>query len=298
MQLRRNPFLVVALTAVGMTAISSAQAASLTMNIDTEIVAMNLSGTGLIPLASDPTNALGDSIEGYGFVDTQFTTNESATETSTVTSTVAITTTDFLNFTVVTSSELALYLDMSFEDIDARPSRDFAAGLASPFSVPADPLNPISASLSSELLISFPETMANITITDLGTVLTADPYAIPLGVDVNGNAELDVMKLTADGLDFTMTDVLFTEVDISDDDLLIFAGGGDVVVDVNGSLDITSTLVGFSGEVMDAISDPPFTLNASGSTSTASVAVPEPSTALLLAMSLFAGLAYRARRRV
>ena len=42
------------------------------LEFDTELVSLNLlGGPFAMPLASDPDNDLGDSVEGYGFVDSQ-----------------------------------------------------------------------------------------------------------------------------------------------------------------------------------------------------------------------------------
>ena len=277
---------------------SSAEAAKLTLNVITEIVSMDLTGTSPIPLATDPANVLGDSINGYGFVDTYVTATESTTESSTVSTSIVVDNGDPLNQLITIDSSLALFLDLMFEDVDARSGRDFATGLGSPFARAADPLNPITADIHSQILISFPGTLDGLTITDLGTVSTGSTYVVPLGVDVNGNAELDVMKLSAHDFEFVMDDILFTDIEISEADLLSFLLGNDVTIDLEQSLAITSSSLTFNGQVLDAISDPPFTLGLSGPTGVGAPAVPEPSTFALFGIGsiVLAGCVRRRRR--
>ena len=94
-----------------------------TIVLETEIVSMSLTGTGSIPLASDPQNSLGDSIDGYGFVNSDFIATESTQFTSSATTTWTLNTNTFES---QVTTEFSLFLDLQLTDIDNAPGRDYA----------------------------------------------------------------------------------------------------------------------------------------------------------------------------
>jgi len=209
--------------------------------IQTEIVALALVGEGLLPLATDPDNLLGDSIDGYGFVDSRVEIDLAPCAQSTG---------DYVLFdalgreglTEISSGEeffsdpiLDLFFDLTITDIDARPGRDYAAGLGPSFQ---------RTCVSPSQLTSSGSIFANTGLPNLGSTLQLssldhfifDPIA--LGVDVNGD-------LTLDSLDF-----LFNTMSLTNPQQ--FEENGNLVTDFDATLP-------FSGDV-----NPPFNVNMAG----------------------------------
>ncbi len=127
-----------------------------TLVFDTELVSLDLSGGPYpIPLASDPGNALGDSIDGYGFVDSLVTITlssqrSSAPGPSSLGQACAVDQTDPAGQEGCLRSDLPpvpddvvdpaaldgqqffvdsffdVFFDITVTDVDSRPGRDFA----------------------------------------------------------------------------------------------------------------------------------------------------------------------------
>lgn len=194
------------------------------VQFDTELVQLNLSGGPIpIPLASDPDNDLGDSIDGYGFVDSQvdITLSSQRLPAGPPSSGLACASPaqdptgglrcepqigcpdpqpidpsvlDGHQFFV--DSFFDVFFDITVTDVDSRPGRDYAgqsdgASFSLPDNGPAGLrsfyVEPFKAEEPNFGLIPPPE---------------ADPYIghflieIPLGADINGNGEDDKIKFT------------------------------------------------------------------------------------------------------
>jgi hypothetical protein len=272
---------------------TSARAAVLTINVTTEIFQMDLHGTGAIPLASDPNNDLGDSIDGFGFVNADVHVTESASLTSTGTTSVVVDTASPNPLTAVVNSSFDLFLDLEFTDVDARPGRDFAT--PDPLVLPA--VTPLTMSASTTLSFDISDP-TNIGVTDLGTVTSSNLVVHDLGININGNMQDDVLKFGGNDLILNMSDLSFEDIVFDAMDLMgiiDFVLGADAIVDVSGQLSATATMA-FSGSVQDQSTDPPFTIGLTGPVNQPTLSVPEPAALLLMGMGL-AGLGYTRQRR-
>ncbi len=267
-----------------------------------------------IPLASDPTNNLGDSIDGYGFVDSQVTVTLSSMNGGTPSLGKACAyqnaqgradrtgcgapssdpidpdALDGTNFIV--DSFFDVFFDITVTDVDPRSGRDYAG-------------QPDCAS------IVLPEQGAEMrSISDLN-IFDADafnfglipppegaPYighfdvVIPLGADINGNGELDKMKFTL--VTHSVGDGNRTFIQLPDGTVLDEFDSGAFL----------------EGAILDVIDDPPFIIGAmlpnglpdmsafGGRTTATSLlltpVVPEPTT---LALGLIGMLPFTMRRR-
>ncbi|MGH8596007.1 MAG: VPLPA-CTERM sorting domain-containing protein, partial [Gammaproteobacteria bacterium] len=127
----------------------------------------------------------------------------------------------------------------------------------------------------------------------LGTVTTTAPAIFELNVDVNGNSNPDVLKLDADSVNFALDAIDFDDLTIDDSVLADLLAGNNVATTIDGALSITAATVVLDGAVLDVATDPPFTLNLSGSVG--STAVPIPAAGWLFGSAL-GGLAARRRR--
>ena len=200
-------------TAIALLAITSMAClvvpASADVLFQTEILSMNLSGGPFpMPLAQDPGNLLGDSINGYGFVDTQVTITGSSQRTinpgpQSLGQACAqgcppnppIDPSALHGPPFFVSSFFDVHFDLELTDVDARPGRDFVG-------------QPDGATLIfQDVAMLNTQTFANHTFDqneesfDLLMPLESDLYIgfpadIPLGTDVNGNSVNDKLSFT------------------------------------------------------------------------------------------------------
>lgn len=227
-----------------------------------------------MPLAFDPTNALGDSIEGFGFVDSTVIVTLSSQRPGTpgppslgeVCATdmpppkspgeikgkggvvgcldpLPTVDPDLLDGSpFMVDSFFDVFFDITFTDVDARPGRDYA-GMPDGASLVFQDNGPLQASVNYPASFS-----ATADMWGLAPPAEASPYfvpaliEIPLGGDINGNGEFDKIKIT-----------LWTS-SIGDVGRVFLPGAGN-------SIDVvfTSGLV-VEGVVVDESTDPPFTL--------------------------------------
>jgi len=279
------------------------------LEFDTELTELNLSSPSPVPmpLASDPGNLLGDSISGYGWVDSQVLVTLSSQRLispgppslgfacaseggpglacfpSGSPPPINPTALDGQNFQV--DSFFDIWYDITVTDVDPRPGRDFA-GQADGASIT---LQDLTGSTDRDMQVSYPAVFDKdhpnygmLPPTDSFPYIGHFDIEIPLGGDINGNGENDKIKFTlaahqVDGVNATF----------------IILPDGTVV-------DMMDSIADLDGLIVDESSDPPFHIDLSGPTVAESKLlngiVPEPTgLALLLAGGLFAP-ALRRRR--
>ncbi|MHC4242777.1 MAG: hypothetical protein ACYS3N_03255 [Planctomycetota bacterium] len=205
--------------------------ASADIIFDTELTSMDLAGGPyLIPLASDPSNNLGDSIDGYGFVDSKVGFMLSSERTfnpgpASTGQTMAWQGSPSQQIETIDPEALHgqqfqvdsffdIFFDMTFTDVDARAGRDYA-GMPDGAAVLLHDNGPANIQVSYEA--TFDKDAANF---GLLPPSSADPYIgffdieIPLGGDINGNGENDKIKFTLGLLTIgdSFTDAMFEGV--------------------------------------------------------------------------------------
>lgn len=289
------------------------------LNFETELKELNLTGGPFpLPLASDPGNSLGDSIEGYGFVDSQVAVQLSSQRLANpgqpslgqacAFSGLAAATADGEGLGVTGSfcppdpppitpqdiqdldgqaffvdSFFDVFFDITVTDVDPRAGRDYA-GQPDGASIQLPDTGP--AQVFSSYTRIFDEGAPN-----FGLIPPPEesPYIghvqieIPLGGDINGNGENDKIKFT-----------LVTHSVGGENRTFIQLPDGTVIDEFDsGGL--------IEGLVVDESTDPPFTVGAIradglpdpsvfGGRTTASSRllnpqIPEPSTGILAALA-------------
>jgi hypothetical protein len=286
------------------------------LEFDTELLSLNLTGGPFpLPLASDPANALGDSIDGYGFVNSQVSiTLSSQRPLPGPRSLGHVFATNSIGeagpvprggqmfppidpaahngepFRV--NSFFDVFFDITVVDVDPRPGRDFIGGL---------PAVQIPDNGPANMQTSYPAIFdANAPNFGLIPPPEVDPYIghflieIPLGVDINGNGENDKIKFT-----------LATH-SVGDQNRTF------IILPDGTTLDSFDSAAFLEGAIVDQSADPPFTIGSldpdtglpteafSGPTTASSrllnPIVPEPSSAALLGLAA-AGMAWMVRAR-
>ena len=283
---------------------------------DTQLMTMNLSGGPFpLPLASDPVNGLPDSIEGYGFVNSDVTitlSSQRAVNPGPSSLGQAIASGGPANGTpgqtppmidpnqldggqFFVDSFFDVFFDITVTDVDPRPGRDYAG---QPHGVKLDLPDNGPFHMESSYSVVFDKDAPNF---GLIPPPEAFPYIgftieIPLGGDINGNGENDKVKFTR------------ATHSVGDENREFIRLPDGTVLE---KFDSAAFL---EGAVVDESTDPPFTIgtigpltglpdpNAFGGPTTATSqlqnpVLPEPSTLALLSMGTLALLAYAWRRR-
>jgi hypothetical protein len=279
-----------------------------TVVVTTPITIFDGTGSGSVPLASDPGNALGDSENGYGFVNATAAISASPTKPSAGTTTVTF---DAGTFGVHVSSVFSLNLDLSLVDVDDRPGRDFAANFGQltptkPLEISVEGDADVFALLNALLALDLTtatdaEVLAAIVGAATVTQTVTDAKYV-LGVDVNLNGTPDEMILRTMDLDPAALTLDVTDGDL--DALVDAITNGAITnpIEIEAGVSVSGVNLTFTGEVRDETTDPPFTLtflDVSFGTAQATD-LPEPSSLLLLlaaALSLLAAVD-RARARL
>ena len=278
------------------------------IQFDTEMVSWGFSGGPFpMPLASDPGNNLGDSVDGYGFVNSTVALTLSSERASSPgppslgrvdafragnnnpVPLMLIDPEELDGELFQVDSFFDVFFDITFTDADLRPGRDYAG-------------QPDGASLSfldngpNNVLSAYDAVFdAHAPNYGLFPAAEANPWIgffqieIPLGADINGNAEPDKIKFTIGTISAGDTNRTFIELP-----------DGTVI-------DMFDAGVTLEGTVVDQSTDPPFVIgaylpsglpdpNAFGGPTTANSTlrnpvVPEPAGLGLV------GLAMLARRR-
>ncbi|MEE8584473.1 MAG: hypothetical protein V3T83_06425 [Acidobacteriota bacterium] len=241
------------------------------IQFDTELVQLNLTGGPFpIPLASDPDNDLGDSIDGYGFVDSQvdITLSSQRAPAGPASSGLAcaapasgagdriciprigcpdLTPFEPLEFEgqpFVVDSFFDVFFDITVTDVDPRAGRDYAGQSdGASFSLPDNG----PAGLASRYVEIFQPEASNF---GLIPPPEADPYIghflieIPLGADINGNGENDKIKFTLASHSVGGTNRQF------------------IVLPDGTILDQFDSAAFMAGAIVDESDDPPFEIGA------------------------------------
>jgi hypothetical protein len=299
----------------GQSAFAGAVGGNAFIEFDTSLTSFTLTGGPfLLPLASDPGNALGDSIEGYGFVQSNvlltlssqrlvnpgpptlghaFAIQGGAEELSVGTEPPPIDPNELHGQEFRVNSFFDVFFDITVTDVDTRAGRNFA-GMPNGASIGLLDNGP--AHMQNLYSVIFDKNAPNYGLVpppEVAPYLGHFQLEIPLGGDINGNGIPDKLKFT-----------LATHSVGDEGRTFITLPDGTVIE----SFDSAAAL---EGAVVDETSDPPFTIGAIdpdtglpdpssfGGPTTASSnllnpVVPEPTQALLAALG---GAAMLVRRR-
>ena len=286
------------------------------LQFDTELLSLDLNGGPFpMPLASDPGNALGDSVSGYGFVDTQVTISLSS-QRNVLPGAQSLGTANASNQqpdpggvsipgtpgpinpavldgqTFYVDSFFDVFYDITVTDVDPRPGRDFAgqsdgASFTLPDNGPAH-----MESLYSALFDMNAPNYGIVPPPEVSPYIGHFNIEIPLGGDINGNSEPDKIKFTLASHSAGDSNRTFVQLP-------------------NGTvLDTFDSAAFLAGAVVDQSADPPFTIGGQlpnglpdpslfGGPTTASSTlvneiVPEPSSIMLLLVgAILAGVCRR-----
>jgi hypothetical protein len=282
---------------------------------DTELLSLNLTGPPVpLPIASDPGNALGDSIDGYGFVNSQISITLSSQRVPTpgprslgeacafkhgpadagpLAGGTSQTECDFFpagpvdpathdgeNFFV--QSFFDVFFDITAVDVDPRPGRDYPGGFPAVQFVDNGPAN--MQSIYNRIFDADAPNFGLIPPPEAAPYIGHFNIEIPLPVDINGNGELDKIKFT-----------LATHAVGDENRTFIILPDGTV-------LDTFDSEAFMQGAVVDASTDPPFSFTLTGPTTASSnlqnEVIPEPSSFVIAGLgALIAGVTWFRRRK-
>jgi len=294
---------------------------------DTELVSLDLTGVPVpIPLAQDPFNLLGDSVNGYGFVDSDVLIQLSSQNAGppslgkaiafpgsqpsgglirefklfpelfpppTPLTPGEITGLDGQNFTV--DSFFDVFFDITVTDVDSRPGRDYAGQPdGASFTLPNNFAEDMISGYVTTFLAAEPN-FGLIPPPEVSPYIGHFDITIPLNGDINGNGEPDKLKFTL--ATHSVGDGTATFIILPDG----------TVID---SFDSAAAL---DGAILDIIDDPPFSIGGllpngaadpglfGGPTTATSLLqnqiVPEPSTLVLTVFGLLSLVCCARRRR-
>jgi hypothetical protein len=263
------------------------------ITVETELFSMDLFGGPIgVPLASDPGNLLGDSVDGYGYVNSlvQFSLSVQRTPTpgpaspgtSQIYSDGATGPVDVQDGDeLLVDSFFDVFFDITFVDVDTRPVRDYA-GMADGASVQF---------LDNHTTMDSSSTcLANTSQNNFGCLPQVGSYflgffdvVIPLGGDINGNGIDELLKFTLGTLSVGSVVDSFTYNGYQYDTF-------------NSNLDL-------DGLVLDVTADPPFSSTLLGPTTARqpivipaqTVSVPVVATPVLMGLGLICLSAARRR---
>jgi adhesin HecA-like repeat protein len=249
-----------------------------TLVFDTELVSLNLSGGPYpMPLASDPANLLGDSIDGYGFVDAEVSITLASQRLPDATppgpgppsvgqacatneqspagdrgclfgqippSQDPINPAELDGQPFFVDSFFDVFFDITVTDVDSRPGRDFAGQAdGASFLLPNNgPANMIS--IYTRIFDKDAPNYGLIPPPEVAPYIGHFQIEIPLGGDINGNGENDKIKFTIASHAAGDGNRTFTQLP-----------DGTV-------LDEFDSAAFLEGAIVDESTDPPFTLGA------------------------------------
>ena len=265
--LGRAAVLAACLAAIGM---ASAPAAGDVTGLpavvfDMTMQSLNLSGGPFpISLAADPTNALGDSVQGYGFVDSQVTitlSSQRPVSPGPATSGKVIATRGIMGpdtydeafpepidpvqrdgEPLFVASFFDVFFDITIRDVDARPGRDYAGA---PDGASLALLDVGPATITSMSMAAFDRWAPN-----FGLFPPPSPYPylgsfdieIPLEGDINGNGENDKVKIALAAMSFNDGNRTF------------------IPMPDHTTINQSDAAMVITGTIVDMSTDPPFTI--------------------------------------
>ncbi len=261
--------LVVAMLSLLAAAAANAQILA-PIKVELDIVQMDLTGGGTLPLAFSDGSATAD----YGFVDSLVDVSLAAPSTLMLTADF-----DVSNFpadiSVQFTTELILFLEFTITDND--PSADFAGTLGPVFTIAPVP----ALSTRIESVVDFGEFALNDPFNNIPvtSTVTSNTIKSDLGVDVNDNGKLDFIEFTIDDLLLGEDGLMFEFVDPNN---------------LDSGLIVAAATLAMTGQVADVSTDPPFTI---GLSTPITQQVPEPTSIGLFSLGLLLLGAWRRRAR-
>ncbi len=201
---------------IGLSAILLApHAANASVLWDTEMVSLNLTGGPfLMPLASDPANLLGDSVDGYGFVDSDVQLTVSSQRVIPGPASLgqhqgfdfgsvlggsgvqpAFDPADFEGQPFFVDSFFDVFFDITVTDVDGRPGRDYVGELDGA-SIVLEDIGATPAQSNSTQTFSQSDPIFDLVPPESDPYLTLLAFNVPLGLDVNVNSENDDVAFT------------------------------------------------------------------------------------------------------
>lgn len=287
--------------------VAAAATAQADIQFDTEILSMNLSGGPFpMPLATDPTNNLGDSINGYGFVKSQVTMTASSQRTvnpgplslgqacginAQTCPPAPLIDPNVLHGTGYNvDSRFDVFFDIVLTDVDSLPGRDYAGQPDGASIVVQDVPMLNMQSFTGTLIFDKNEESFDLLMPPESDPYIGFPADIPLGADINGNGTNDKLSFslfvyaigTSNRLDSTLVTNLLWNHEY--DAAALLQG---VVEDVTGGGGVPFNI---GAQLPNGLPDP----SAFGGRDLVEsrlvnpLTIPEPTTALLSALGLVA----------
>ncbi|MCG8450347.1 MAG: PEP-CTERM sorting domain-containing protein [Pirellulales bacterium] len=207
----KHSLLTAGMTALFFTVLTNTAPADI--QFDTEILSMNLSGGPFpMPLATDPTNLLGDSVDGFGFVDSQVTITASSQRnispgpqslgsacginSQTCPPAPAIDPSALHGTSYLVDSRFDVFFDIVLTDVDSRSGRNYAGQADGASLVFQDVQTANMQSFSSGAVFDQNEESFDLLMPPQPDFYVGFPVDILLGADINSNGTNDKLSFS------------------------------------------------------------------------------------------------------